>query len=213
MSPATTGGAVFRTTDRGDSWVTLSGDLSRNVDRFTLPLMGRVWSIDASWDLMAMSEYGTITSLSESPVKEGLLYAGTDDGLIHVSADGGENWSKTDSFPGVPNQSLVEDIIASRHDENVAWAVFDNHKRGDHKPYVLRTDDQGVALDVLCPAFRPLDDYLVTLPALPPQRLLALDGITNPQNVGMIVRSASSYGTWHGSSRTWRKGKRFAASL
>ncbi|NNK38366.1 MAG: glycosyl hydrolase, partial [Xanthomonadales bacterium] len=140
---------LFRSDDRGESWVAVSGDLSRGLDRNKLEVMGRVWSVDAIAKNMSTSMYGSLIALDESPLVEGLLYVGTDDGLIHVSRDGGQNWNRSDSFRGVPDQSLVEDIIASRHDENVAWAVFDNHKRGDHKPYVLRTDDQGESWELM----------------------------------------------------------------
>ena len=134
---------LFRSDDRGESWVAVSGDLSRQLDRNTLEVMGRVWSADAIAKNASTSMYGSLIALDESPLVEGLLYAGTDDGLIHVSGDGGQNWRRNESFRGVPDMSLVEDIIASRHDADVAYAVFDNHKRGDHKPYVLKTSDQG----------------------------------------------------------------------
>ena len=83
---------MWRSDDRGDSWRPISGDLSRNLDRLGLPMMGRVWSIDAVWDLWAMSKFSTITSLAQSPLDEKLIYAGTDDGLIQVTEDGGATW-------------------------------------------------------------------------------------------------------------------------
>jgi photosystem II stability/assembly factor-like uncharacterized protein len=134
---------LFRSDDRGESWVAVSGDLSRQLDRNELEVMGRIWSVDAIAKNNSTSMYGSIIALDESPLVEGLLYVGTDDGLIHVSDDGGENWTRHDSFRSVPDMSLVEDIIASRHDADVAYAVFDNHKRGDHRPYVLVTRDRG----------------------------------------------------------------------
>ena len=85
---------VWRSDDRGDSWRPVSGDLTRDEDRMRLPLMERQWSWDSPWDMKAMSTYNTITSLAESPRLEGLLYAGTDDGLLQVSEDGGESWRK-----------------------------------------------------------------------------------------------------------------------
>ena len=136
---------LFRSDDRGESWVAVSGDLSRQIDRNQLEVMGRVWSVDAIAKNMSTSMYGSLIAVDESPLVEGLLYAGTDDGLIHVSEDGGQNWRRQESFKGVPDMSLVEDIIASHHDSNVAYAVFDNHKRGDHKPYVMKTVDRGVS--------------------------------------------------------------------
>jgi photosystem II stability/assembly factor-like uncharacterized protein len=134
---------LFRSDDRGESWVAVSGDLSRQLDRNRLEVMGRIWSVDAIAKNASTSMYGSIVALDESSLVEGLLYTGTDDGLIHVSSDGGSNWKRFETFRGVPDMSLVEDIIASRHDADVAYAVFDNHKRGDHQPYVLRTRDRG----------------------------------------------------------------------
>lgn len=134
---------LHRSEDRGDSWTAISPDLSRNLDRFTLPFMGRVWSIDALWDLYAMSEYGNITSISESPVVEDLIYVGTDDGLIHVTEDGGGSWRAIDGIEGVPPQAFVNDVKADRHDPDTVYAVFDDHKSGDFEPYVFRSRDRG----------------------------------------------------------------------
>lgn len=134
---------IWRSEDRGDSWQLISGDLSRGIDRISQPIMGRVWSYDEPWDLSAMSNYGTVTSLSESPIVSGLLYAGTDDGLIHVSEDGGQNWRSTDRLPGVPDMFFVNDIKADLFDPDVAYVVVDNHKSGDFSPYVLKTTNRG----------------------------------------------------------------------
>ncbi|MBT8075266.1 MAG: glycosyl hydrolase, partial [Gammaproteobacteria bacterium] len=119
------------------------GDLSRAIDRNKLEVMGRVWSVDSIAKNVSTSTYGALIAVDESPLVEGLIYAGTDDGLIHVTSDGGSNWSKVDSFRDVPDMSLIEDIIASFHDADVAYAVIDNHKRGDYKPYVLKTENRG----------------------------------------------------------------------
>jgi photosystem II stability/assembly factor-like uncharacterized protein len=134
---------LHKSEDRGDSWETISPDLSRNINRFTLPTMGQVPSIDAAYDLYAMSQYGNITSISESPVVEGLLYVGTDDGLIQVSEDGGENWRKVDQIYGVPENSFVNDIKADIHDADTVYACLDNHKTGDYKPYLVKSTDRG----------------------------------------------------------------------
>ncbi len=134
---------LHRSDDRGDSWTTISPDLSRNIDRFTLPHMGRVWSIDAIYDLFAMSQYGNITSIDESPLVEGLIYVGTDDGLIQVTEDGGVNWRKIDKIFGVPEYFFVNDIKADRHDADTVYACVDHHKTGDYSPYVLRSSDRG----------------------------------------------------------------------
>jgi len=134
---------LFRSDDRGESWVTVSGDLSRDIDRNKLEVMGRVWSVDAIAKNVSTSTYGALIAVDESPLVEGLIYAGTDDGLIHVTSDSGENWSTVDTFRGIPDMSLIEDLIASYHDADVAYAVIDNHKRGDYKPYVLKTENRG----------------------------------------------------------------------
>jgi photosystem II stability/assembly factor-like uncharacterized protein len=134
---------VWRSDDRGDSWSTISGDLTRDQDRTKLPLMGRLWSADAIWDLGAMSRFNTITSLSESPVVAGLIYAGTDDGRIHVSDDGGENWREISGLPGVPDDYFVNDIKADLHDADTVYVVVDDHKSGDFSPYVLESNNRG----------------------------------------------------------------------
>lgn len=134
---------LFQSDDRGDSWKTISGDLTRKLDRNKLKVMDRVWSVDAIAKNTSTSMYGSIIALSESPLQEGLIYVGTDDGLISVTSDGGNTWKTSKKFKGVPDMSLVEDIITSMHDKDVAYAVFDNHKRGDFKPYVMKTKNRG----------------------------------------------------------------------
>jgi photosystem II stability/assembly factor-like uncharacterized protein len=134
---------VWRSDDRGDSWRPISGDLSRGQDRLTLPVMDRVWSFDAPWDLLAMSKFGTITSLAESPLDERLLYAGTDDGRLHVSEDGGESWREIGDLPGVPENYFVNDLKADLHDVDTVYVAVDDHKSGDFSPYLLRSTDRG----------------------------------------------------------------------
>ncbi len=134
---------LHKSEDRGDSWESISGDLSRGQNRLTMPIMGRTWSVDDTWDLYAMSQFGNITSISESPLVEGLIYVGTDDGLIHVTEDGGENWRRIDKIYGIPQFAFVNDIKADLHDADTAYAVLDNHKEGDFAPYVLKSTDRG----------------------------------------------------------------------
>ncbi|MCP4261849.1 MAG: glycosyl hydrolase [Planctomycetes bacterium] len=134
---------LHRSDDRGDSWTTISPDLSRNLDRYKLKHMERVWSINAIYDTGAMSQYGNITSISESPIKEGLIYVGTDDGLIQITEDGGLTWQKVERIFDIPEESFVNDIKADRHDVNTVYAVFDNHKTGDFKPYLVKSNDCG----------------------------------------------------------------------
>jgi photosystem II stability/assembly factor-like uncharacterized protein len=134
---------LFRTDDRGDTWRPVSGDLSRRLDRNQLRMMGRVWSMDAVAKNTSTSLYGSIVALDESPVREGLLVAGTDDGLIQITEDGGGTWRRIDRFPAVPDTSFVSDLLASRHAAGTLYATFNNHKAGDFRPYVLRSTDLG----------------------------------------------------------------------
>ncbi len=134
---------VFRSDDRGDTWTVISDDLTRQIDRNTLEVMGRVWPMDAVAKNASTSQYGNIVALDESPIQEGLLYAGTDDGLIQVTEDGGASWRKIESIPGVPDRTYVNDIIASHHDRDAVYVAFNNHKNGDFKPYVLKSADLG----------------------------------------------------------------------
>ncbi len=134
---------LFRSDDRGDTWVPVSGDLTRQLDRNRLPVMDRVWSVDAVARNASTSFYGNIVALSESPRKEGLIAVGTDDGLIQVTEDGGRNWRRIERFTGVPELTYVSRVEASRHADGTLYATFNNHKMGDFKPYVLKSTDLG----------------------------------------------------------------------
>lgn len=134
---------VFKTTNRGDDWKVISPDLTQQIDRNKLPVMGQVWSMDAVMKNQSTTIYGNIIALEESPKKKGLLYAGTDDGLIQMSESDGQNWMKIQSFPGVPKNTRVNMIMASRFNENEVYACFNNQRMGDFKPYVLKSSDKG----------------------------------------------------------------------
>ena len=136
---------VWQSDNRGDNWEAISEDLTRDQNRLSLPIMGKTQSYDNAWDLYAMSNYNTITSLAESPQQEGVLYAGTDDGIIQVTEDGGDNWRKIEvgSLPGVPATAFVNDIKADLHDANKVYVALDNHKYGDLQPYLLTSSDRG----------------------------------------------------------------------
>jgi len=134
---------LFRSDDRGNTWRAVSGDLSRGIDRDSLEVMGKIWGPDALHKSGSTSIYGNAVALSESPLVEDLLYIGTDDGQIHISADGGEIWHVEGSFPGVPANTYVADLEASQHDADTVFATFDNHKQGDFDPYVLKSTDRG----------------------------------------------------------------------
>lgn len=134
---------VFRSDDYGNTWRTISPDLSKNIDRNKLTVMGKVWSMDAVAKNQSTSIFGNITSLCESPKNENLIYVGTDDGLIQVTSDNGGNWNKVASFAGVPDQTLVQYITASQHNENIVYACFNNLRQGDFKPYLMKSIDKG----------------------------------------------------------------------
>ena len=134
---------VFRSDDRGQTWKPISPDLTRQIDRNKLPVMGKVWNADAVGKNASTSFYGNIVSLSESPRQEGLLYVGTDDGLVQVTEDGGATWRRVETFPGVPANTYVARLEPSPRDASTVYAAFDNHKMGDFKPYLLKSADRG----------------------------------------------------------------------
>ena len=136
---------LWKSENRGDSWETISNDLTKNIQRIQTSFYGKKQKWDNAWDVRAMSNYSTITSISESPIKEGLIYIGTDDGLIQVTEDGGANWTKIDfnKISGLPNTAFVNDIKADRFDENSVYAVFDNHKFGDYNAYIFKSSNKG----------------------------------------------------------------------
>ena len=90
---------LFRSDDRGDTWKAISGDLTRKIDRDSLPVMGKVWGPDAVAKHQSTSFYGNIVALAESPKKEGVIFVGTDDGLIQVTENGGGTWRKSGILP------------------------------------------------------------------------------------------------------------------
>ena len=134
---------VFESDDMGNSWKIISPDLTRHLDRNSLKCMGKYWPFDAVGKDVSTSLYGTIVSMDESPVQDGLLYVGTDDGLIQVTEDNGKHWRKIDNIPGVPKYAYVSDILADNFDANTVYATFDNHKQNDFKPYVYVSHDKG----------------------------------------------------------------------
>ncbi|MEP2653299.1 MAG: glycosyl hydrolase [Paraglaciecola sp.] len=136
---------VWRSDNRGDSWTAVSGDLTQDGNRMHMPMMGRTWSVEAGWDLYAMTEFHTIANFSESPVDENILWAGTDDGIIQVTTNGGESWKKIelDDIRGIPATAYVNDIRADLYDPNTVYVALDNHKYGDYKPYLIKSTNLG----------------------------------------------------------------------
>ena len=121
----------------------LGDDLTAQINRNELEVMGKVWGIDAVAKNGSTSPYGTIVAFSESPIDENLLVVGTDDGLIQISQDGGESWNKISNFSGVPERSYVNAVYASQHNKNVIYAAFNHHKYGDFKPYIMKSENSG----------------------------------------------------------------------
>jgi photosystem II stability/assembly factor-like uncharacterized protein len=136
---------LFRTDDRGNTWKLISPDLSRQIDRNKLPIMGKVWSVDAISKNGSTDIYGQLVSVAESNFDENHLVVGTDDGLIHVTKDGGATWTKVDNIPGVPERTYVNQIISSQTDKNVFYATFNHHRYGNFRPYIYKSNDGGIS--------------------------------------------------------------------
>lgn len=134
---------LFRSDDRGNSWTMISDDLTRGLDRNALEVMGIIQSVDAVSKNKSTSIFGNSIALDESPLEQGLIYVGTDDGLIQVTENDGGNWRKISLFPDVPDMTYVSCVLASLHDKDTVYASFDNHKNGDFKPYLLKSIDRG----------------------------------------------------------------------
>ena len=134
---------LFRSDDRGDSWQVLSGQLSRGLDRDKLAVMGKIWSIDAVAKNASTAFFGNASALAESPRKEGLIYIGTDDGLLQITEDGGKSWRRMEKLPDVPELAYVSRIVASNTDANTVYVAFENRQNADFKPYLLKSTDAG----------------------------------------------------------------------
>jgi photosystem II stability/assembly factor-like uncharacterized protein len=133
---------LHKSTDRGATWTVISGDLtSNNPEWQTYKESGGLTS-----DVTAAENFTSIVSIAPSPLAAGTIWVGTDDGRVHVTRDGGRNWSRIDGrAKGVPPGTWVPMITASPHDAGTAFIVFDNHRRGDMKPYAFRAEDHGGA--------------------------------------------------------------------
>ena len=137
------GERLYRSDDRGDSWVTVSPDLTRQLDATKIEIMGKVWPTYSVAFNQATTTLSTITAIDESPLLDGLLYVGTDDGLVQISEDGGKTWRKAEKFPGVAEYAYVTDVFASPRDASTVFATMNNYQRGDYKPYVVKSTDRG----------------------------------------------------------------------
>src|SRR6266700_3419515 len=132
-----TGNHVFRSTNEGASWEEISPDLTRNEKSRMGPSGGPITK-----DLVGTEYYGTIFAFAESPHHQGLFWAGSDDGLLHISHDGGQNWQ--DITPGaLPEWALVSIIEPSPHDPASAYLAATCYKQDDFRPYLFKTNDFG----------------------------------------------------------------------
>ncbi len=129
---------VHRTTNGGQTWEIVSPDLSLNdasKQQFSGGLTG---------DNIGVEYANVVYALDESPIKQGLLWAGTNDGLVHISQDNGANWTNlTSKIPEMPTYGAVRNIEASKYDEGTAYLTVDAHEMGDFKPYVYMTTNYG----------------------------------------------------------------------
>jgi hypothetical protein len=136
------GNRLFISRDRGETW-TATQDLTAAVDRDRRQIFGKT-----SRDFLSRNDgvvhYSTLTTIAESPLKAGVLWAGADDGSLWVSKDGGKNWTDLSSKPpGVPKETYVSRVEASRRGEGAAYLAYDGHRNGDFKPYLFKTDNYG----------------------------------------------------------------------
>jgi len=134
---------IFRSINRGDSWKVISPDLTRQLDTTKLPVMGKIWPLDSVAYHAGTSDYGSISTISESPLEKGLLACGTDDGLIHVTQDDGDTWRTVENIPGVPEHTWVTRVLLSPHDRNTIYVTFTGHRNDDFAPYVYTSRDLG----------------------------------------------------------------------
>lgn len=137
------GNFVFKSTDRGNNWVKISPDLTTNIIRNNLPIMGKIPDKNTRSRHDGVQQYPTISTLAESPLNQNVLWAGTDDGNLQVTRDG-QTWKNViEKIAGVPKGTYVSRVIASKHNEGTAYVTFDGHRNGDFKVYVFTTNDFG----------------------------------------------------------------------
>jgi photosystem II stability/assembly factor-like uncharacterized protein len=137
------GNKLFRTADKGHTWQVISPDLTRNQDWKKLPLMGPERGDDTLSRDDGVSDFGTITTITESPAQAGVVYVGTDDGNVQMTLDGGKSWRDVTSRFKLPGARWVSRVLASRHAAGTAYVAFDGHQDDDFKPYIFRTTDNG----------------------------------------------------------------------
>ena len=145
------GNYLFESTDRGDSWTRLGGDLTTGADRSKLLILGKAPDKNTLSRNDGVEEYPTITSISESPLSSKVLWVGTDDGNLQVTRDGGKTWKNVASkVPGVPKGTYVSRVVASKTGEGTAFATFDGHRSDDYSVYLFATTDYGETWKSTC---------------------------------------------------------------
>ncbi len=150
-----TGNHVFRSRDEGQSYEIISPDLTRHVPETLKPSGGPI-----TLDHTGVEVYGTIFAFAESPVAEGVLWAGSDDGLVHVSEDGGRSWTNvTPPSDLLGEWGLVSLIEPSRHDADTAYMAANRYKQDDFAPYLLKTNDRGRHWTPIVEGL-PTDEYM-----------------------------------------------------
>ncbi len=137
------GNRLFRTRTSGDSWDVISPDLSRNQEWKKLPIMGEVRDSTTLSRDDGVGDYGTITTIAESPTAAGTLLVGTDDGNVQLTTDGGATWRDLSARFRLPAPRWVSRVLWSRHDARTALVAFDSHHDGDLAPYLFRSTDGG----------------------------------------------------------------------
>ena len=178
------GNVVFRTTDRGFSWDEISGDLTNNDKSKQATSGGSVYQ-----DNTAAEFHNTILTIAESPVQEGVLWVGTDDGHVWLSRDDGENWEHvSENIAGFPEFAWVAKIHASEHDAGTAFAAVDHHRSDDFRPYAFMTTDFGQSWTTISTGL-PQDDYV---------KVVRQD----PHNPDLLYA-----GMEHGIQASWDKGE------
>jgi hypothetical protein len=135
---------LFKSVDRGSSWQKISGDLTLNVNRDTLKMMGAVIPPDALSRNDGQTTYGSLTTIGESPLDAKVIYTGSEDGQLQVTRDGGKTWTNiTKQLTGVPDQTYISAVLPSKYKAGRVYVTLDGHFTDDYKPYVFVSDDFG----------------------------------------------------------------------